>query len=201
MNRSLSSQSLYEEISPMGKINSVQRNTSQKFSGLEGMVKPLKDSASSDHAALDRSTLKILEDFSGRVKETMRGCFIYAGPNGTAKTTAAVLLGNRLGLDLYRIDLSAVVSKYIGETEKNLQKIFDAAAESNAILFFDEADALFGKRSVVKDSHDRYANIEISYLLKKMEEYNGVAILATNRRPDIDDVLIGRHWYSIDFTK
>ena len=185
----------------MGKINSVQRNTSQKFSGLEGMVKPFKDSASSDHTALDRSTLKILEDFSDRVKETMRGSFIYAGPNGTAKTTAAVLIGKRLGLDLYRVDLSAVVSKYIGETEKNLQEIFDAAAKSNVILFFDEADALFGKRSVVKDSHDRYANIEISCLLKNMEEYNGVAILATNRRPDIDDVLIGRHWYSIDFTK
>ena len=94
---------------------------------------------------------------------------LFAGDSGTGKTMAAEVIANELGLDLYRIDLSAVVSKYIGETEKNLRRLFDAAEDGGAILFFDEADALFGKRSEVKDSHDRYANIEINYLLQRME--------------------------------
>jgi len=102
---------------------------------------------------------------------------LFAGPSGTGKTLAAEVLANELELDLFRIDLSAVVSKYIGETEKNLRRVFDAAEEGGAILFFDEADALFGKRSEVKDSHDRYANVEISYLLQRMEAYRGLAIL------------------------
>ena len=107
---------------------------------------------------------------------------LFAGPSGTGKTMAAEIIANELRLDLYRIDLAGVVSKYIGETEKNLDRVFRAAESANAILFFDEADALFGKRSEVRDSHDRYANIEISYLLQKMEEYDGIAILATNLR-------------------
>ena len=106
---------------------------------------------------------------------------LFAGPSGTGKTMAAEIIAGELGLDLYKIDLSTVVSKYIGETEKNLSRIFDAKPRpANAILFFDEADALFGKRSEVKDSHDRYANIEVGYLLQRMEEYEGVVILATN---------------------
>ena len=105
---------------------------------------------------------------------------LFAGESGTGKTMAAEVLANELQLDLYRIDLSAVVSKYIGETEKNLRRVFDAAEDSGAILLFDEADALFGKRSEVKDSHDRYANIEVSYLLQRMEAYRGLAILTTN---------------------
>ena len=104
---------------------------------------------------------------------------LFAGPSGTGKTMAAEILANALNLDLYRIDLSGVVSKYIGETEKNLKQVFDAAEQSGAILFFDEADALFGKRTEVKDSHDRYADIEVNYLLQRMEEYRGLAILAT----------------------
>ena len=107
---------------------------------------------------------------------------LFAGDSGTGKTMAAEVLANQLRLDLYRIDLSAVVSKYIGETEKNLRRVFDAAEDGGAILFFDEADALFGKRSEVKDSHDRYANIEINYLLQRMEAYRGLAILATNMK-------------------
>ena len=106
---------------------------------------------------------------------------LFAGPSGTGKTMAAEVLAGALGLDLYRIDLAGVVSKYIGETEKNLRRIFDAAEAGGAVLFFDEADALFGKRSEVKDSHDRYANIEVNYLLQRMEDYRGLAILATNR--------------------
>jgi AAA+ superfamily predicted ATPase len=111
---------------------------------------------------------------------------LFAGESGTGKTMAAEVLARELQLDLYRIDLSAVVSKYIGETEKNLRRVFDAAEDSGAILLFDEADALFGKRSEVKDSHDRYANIEVSYLLQRMESYRGLAILTTNLKAALD---------------
>jgi ATPase family associated with various cellular activities (AAA) len=111
---------------------------------------------------------------------------LFAGESGTGKTMAAEVLANELHLDLYRIDLAAVVSKYIGETEKNLRRVFDGAEESGAILLFDEADALFGKRSEVRDSHDRYANIEVSYLLQRMEAYRGLAILTTNMKPALD---------------
>ncbi|HEY5954657.1 MAG TPA: AAA family ATPase [Terrimicrobiaceae bacterium] len=124
---------------------------------------------------------------------------LFAGPSGTGKTMAAGILANELGLDLYKIDLSQVVSKYIGETEKNLDAIFTGAENSNIILFFDEADALFGKRSEVRDSHDRYANIEISYLLQKMEDYEGVAILATNLRQNLDEAFVRRLAFSIHF--
>jgi hypothetical protein len=124
---------------------------------------------------------------------------LFAGASGTGKTMAAEVIAARLGLDLYRIDLSSVVSKYIGETEKNLERIFQAAENANAILFFDEADALFGKRSEVRDSHDRYANIEISYLLQKMEEYDGIAILATNLRQNLDDSFTRRMAFTVNF--
>jgi SpoVK/Ycf46/Vps4 family AAA+-type ATPase len=124
---------------------------------------------------------------------------LFAGPSGTGKTMAADILARALGLDLYRIDLSGVVSKYIGETEKNLQHIFNEAETSNAILFFDEADALFGKRSEVKDAHDRYANIETAYLLQKMEEYAGVVILATNLKMNLDEAFMRRMHFVVDF--
>jgi hypothetical protein len=126
----------------------------------------------------------VFEDW-GLARRMSRGIdlsVLFAGESGTGKTMAAEALANRLRLDLFRIDLSAVVSKYIGETEKNLRRVFDAAEGGGAILFFDEADALFGKRSEVKDSHDRYSNIEINYLLQRMESYRGLAILATNVR-------------------
>jgi AAA+ superfamily predicted ATPase len=124
---------------------------------------------------------------------------LFAGPSGTGKTMAAEIIANELGLDLYRIDLSGVVSKYIGETEKNLDRIFTTAENANAILFFDEADALFGKRSEVRDSHDRYANIEISYLLQKMEQYEGVTILATNLRQNLDESFVRRLAFTVNF--
>ncbi len=124
---------------------------------------------------------------------------LFSGPPGTGKTMAAEILAAELGLDLYKIDLSTVVSKYIGETEKNLERIFVEAERSNAILFFDEADALFGKRSEVRDSHDRYANIEISYLLQRMEAYDGVTILATNLRANLDDAFTRRLQFAVDF--
>jgi hypothetical protein len=124
---------------------------------------------------------------------------LFAGPTGTGKTMAAEVIANELGLDLYRIDLSQVVSKYIGETEKNLEAIFTAGDRANAILLFDEADALFGKRSEVRDSHDRYANLEISYLLQRMEEYEGVAILASNLRQNLDEAFVRRLAFTIHF--
>jgi len=124
---------------------------------------------------------------------------LFSGPPGTGKTMSAEVLANELHLDLYRIDLSQVINKYIGETEKNLDRIFTTAENSNAILFFDEADALFGKRSEVRDSHDRYANIEISYLLQKMEEYRGISILATNLRQNLDDAFTRRLQAIVEF--
>jgi SpoVK/Ycf46/Vps4 family AAA+-type ATPase len=124
---------------------------------------------------------------------------LFAGPSGTGKTMAAEIIANDLELDLYKIDLAGVVSKYIGETEKNLERIFTAAANANSILFFDEADALFGKRSEVHDAHDRYANIEISYLLQKMETYDGLAILATNLRQNLDESFVRRMAFTVHF--
>jgi hypothetical protein len=124
---------------------------------------------------------------------------LFAGPSGTGKTLAAEVLASELELDLFRIDLSAVVSKYIGETEKNLRRVFDAAEEGGAILLFDEADALFGKRSEVKDSHDRYANVEISYLLQRMEAYRGLAILATNMKEALDPAFLRRLRFMVQF--
>lgn len=124
---------------------------------------------------------------------------LFAGASGTGKTLAAEVLAQQLQLDLYRIDLAGIVSKYIGETEKNLRRVFDAAEQSGAILFFDEADALFGKRSEVKDSHDRYANIEINYLLQRMEDYRGLAVLATNMKAHLDQAFLRRLRFIIDF--
>jgi hypothetical protein len=124
---------------------------------------------------------------------------LFAGESGTGKTMAAEVLANELRLNLYRIDLSAVVSKYIGETEKNLREVFDAAEDGGAILFFDEADALFGKRSEVKDSHDRYANIEVNYLLQRMEAFEGLAILATNLRNALDRAFLRRLRFVVTF--
>jgi hypothetical protein len=124
---------------------------------------------------------------------------LFAGLSGTGKTLAAEVLARELRLDLYRIDLSAVVSKYIGETEKNLRRVFDAAETCGVILLFDEADALFGKRSQVKDSHDRYANIEVGYLLQRMEAYHGLAILTTNMKDALDDAFLRRLHFVVDF--
>ncbi len=144
---------------------------------------------------------RVYEDWGFRHKLN-RGLGIsalFTGESGTGKTMAAEVIANALKLDLYRIDLSAVVSKYIGETEKNLRKLFAAAEDSGAILFFDEADALFGKRSEVKDSHDRYANIEINYLLQRMESYRGLAVLATNMKSALDKAFVRRLRFILDF--
>ena len=137
--------------------------------------------------------------FAARSSRGLGISALFAGPSGTGKTMAAEVLANALDLDLYRIDLSRVVSKYIGETEKNLARVFDAAESGGAILLFDEADALFGKRSEVKDSHDRYANIEVSYLLQRMEAYRGLAILTTNRKSALDEAFLRRLRFIVSF--
>jgi hypothetical protein len=152
-------------------------------------------------AAHVRMRYRVYEEW-GFAEKSARGLGIaalFAGPSGTGKTMAAEVLARELQLDLYRIDLASVVSKYIGETEKNLRALFDAAEGSGAVLLFDEADALFGKRSEVKDSHDRYANIETSYLLQRMESYQGLSILTTNMRNALDTAFLRRIRFVVTF--
>jgi AAA+ superfamily predicted ATPase len=148
-----------------------------------------------------RQRLRVYEEW-GFASTSERGLGIsvlFAGDNGTGKTTAAEAIAHELDLDLYRIDLSIVVNKYIGETEKNLKRIFDAAEDGGAILLFDEADALFGKRSEVKDSHDRYSNIEVGYLLQRMESYRGLAVLTTNLKNSLDNAFTRRIRFIVNF--
>jgi AAA+ superfamily predicted ATPase len=124
---------------------------------------------------------------------------LFAGPSGTGKTMAAQVLARSLGLDLYRVDLAGMVSKYIGETEKHLKVVFDACERAPVLLLFDEADALFGKRTEVRDAHDRYANIEVDYVLQRMEAFDGVAVLSTNRKGDLDSAFVRRIAFIVDF--
>jgi hypothetical protein len=154
-----------------------------------------------DIAAHVRNRSKVYGDwgFFGKISRGLGISALFSGASGTGKTMAAEVLANELGLDLYRIDLSMVVSKYIGETEKNLKRVFDAAEKGGRVLLFDEADALFGRRSEVKDSHDRYANIEISYLLQRMENYRGLAILTTNMKASIDPAFMRRIMFCVQF--
>src|ERR1700754_1209110 len=133
-----------------------------------------------------------------RLKKGYRALFY--GPPGTGKTLTAALLGNEMGKDVYRVDLSMVVSKYIGETEKNLELLFARAEDKGWILFFDDADALFGKRTSVRDAHDKYANQEVSYLLQRIEDFNGLIILATNMKNNIDEAFVRRFNAILRFT-
>ena len=145
---------------------------------------------------------QVLDDWGfSRLAPQGRGTTaLFAGPSGTGKTMAAQVLARSLGLDLYRVDLAGMVSKYIGETEKHLRALFEACERAPVLLLFDEADALFGKRTQVRDAHDRYANIEIDYLLQRMEEFDGLAVLATNRKGDLDAAFVRRLGFIIDFT-
>jgi hypothetical protein len=149
--------------------------------------------------ARNRGTVHEEWGFRGKDARGLGVSALFAGPSGTGKTLASEVLANDLLLDLYRVDLSQVVSKYIGETEKNLRRVFDAAEEGGVVLLFDEADAIFGKRSEVKDSHDRYANIEVSYLLQRMECYNGLAILTTNLKSAVDPAFLRRLRFIVQF--
>lgn len=182
---------------------------------LDELAQRIVSQARWDDLVLPAQPLQALRDLFGQVRQrtkvyehwgfsakSSRGLGIsalFAGASGTGKTLAAEVLANELRLDLYRIDLSQVVSKYIGETEKNLRRVFDAAEEGGAVLLFDEADALFGKRSEVKDSHDRYANIEVSYLLQRMEAYRGLAILTTNMKDALDTAFLRRIRFIVNF--
>ena len=182
---------------------------------LDVLAQRLDPKATWDDIVLPSAEMKLLRQISAQVENRSKvydlGGFrrkmnrglgigvLFAGESGTGKTMAAEVIANELKLNLYRIDLSQVVSKYIGETEKNLQRLFDAAEDGGAILFFDEADSLFGKRSEVKDSHDRYANIEISYLLQRMEAFGGLAILATNMKSALDQAFLRRLRFTVDF--
>ncbi len=182
---------------------------------MEGLAEKIEARRGFDDLVLPTEAMQQLRDIASQVEQRdrvyeqwgfgaklSRGrgiVALFAGPSGTGKTMAAEVLAHRLDLDLYRIDLAGVISKFIGETEKNLKRVFDAAEQSGAILFFDEADALFGKRSEVRDSHDRYANIEINYLLQRMEDYRGLAILATNRKALLDQAFLRRLRFLIDF--
>ncbi|WP_373524356.1 ATP-binding protein [Aquiflexum sp.] len=141
--------------------------------------------------------LKINFKFGKKIKSGFK--VLFTGPPGTGKTLTASLLGKSCEMDVYRVDLSMVVSKYIGETEKNLSKVFDMAENKNWILFFDEADALFGKRSQTTDSHDRYANQEVSYLLQRIEDFDGLVILCTNFKNNIDEAFFRRFQLVLDF--
>ena len=152
-------------------------------------------------AAQFRQQAKVIQEW-GFSRKNSRGLgmtSLFSGPSGTGKTTAAEVLAREFNLDLYRIDLSSVVSKYIGETEKNLRRIFDAAESGSAVLLFDEADALFGKRTEVKDSRDRHANVEVSYLLQRMEAYQGLAILTTNLKKALDQAFLRRIRFIVSF--
>ncbi len=144
---------------------------------------------------------QVLDDWGfARLARPGRGTTaLFAGPSGTGKTMAAQVLARSLGLDLYRVDLAGIMSKYIGETEKHLREVFEACERAPVMLFFDEADALFGRRTQVSDAHDRYANIEIDYLLQRMEQFDGVAVLATNRKGDLDTAFVRRLRFIIDF--
>lgn len=182
---------------------------------LDQLAQRLQPKATWDDLVLPDEQLGLIRQVAGQARERFkvygqwgfrrsmnRGLGInalFAGESGTGKTMAAEVLANELDLNLYRIDLSAVVSKYIGETEKNLRRLFDAAEQGGAILLFDEADALFGKRSEVRDSHDRYANIEINYLLQRIEAFSGVALLATNMRTALDPAFLRRLRFVVTF--
>jgi SpoVK/Ycf46/Vps4 family AAA+-type ATPase len=182
---------------------------------LDALAQRLEPKATWDDIVLPKAELDLLRQIAAQVcqrskvyrewgfdRKMNRGFGIsalFAGDSRVGKTMAAEVLANELRLNLYRIDLSAVVSKYIGETEKNLRRLFDAAEDGGAILFFDEADALFGKRSEVKDSHDRYANIEINYLLQRIEAYRGLAILATNIKSALDTAFMRRLRFLVNF--
>jgi hypothetical protein len=183
--------------------------------GLDTLAQRISSDARFDDLVLPPAQLNALRDITHHVRHrdlvfvewgfserSARGlglCALFAGDSGTGKTLAAESIANEVGLDLYRIDLATVVSKYIGETEKNLRRLFEAAEASGAVLLFDEADALFGKRSEVKDSHDRYANIEVAYLLQRIEAYRGLAILTTNMKSALDRAFLRRIRFVVQF--
>jgi hypothetical protein len=188
---------------------------SQNSAGLQRLARRIEPWAGWDQLVLPSETLQLLKELTDRVRYRERVLdqwgfrrgggraegvtALFAGPSGTGKTLAAEVIAHDLGLDLYAVDLATVVDKYIGETEKNLDRIFNEAERVNSVLFFDEADALFGKRSEVKDARDRYANVEVAYLLQRMERFDGLAVLSTNLRANLDEAFARRLDVLADF--
>ena len=171
---------------------------------LTNLARKIEPRATLEILPIAESQKQILNDISthARNSRSQRGgetIVLFTGVGGSGKTIAAEVIAGNLKRDLYRVDLNKIVSKYIGETEKNLNRLFNAAESAGAILFFDEADALLGKRSEVKDSHDRYANIEINYLLQRLESFNGLAILATNNEEDTPEMFRRRIRFVVTF--
>ena len=201
--RSLESQHLFAAARAHSnpRLATLARKISPRYDWLDLILPDDQVEILREMVATVRSRPLVLEEWGvGKKLAASAGITaLFFGSPGTGKTMGAEVIARELGLDLYKIDLSNMISKYIGETEKNLEKIFNEAETSNAILFFDEADAIFGKRSEVKDAHDRYANIEVSYLLQRMEAYNGVTILATNLKANLDDAFTRRLQFAVDF--
>ena len=191
------------------------RNEQVAPPAIERLAQRLDSDASWNDLALSSPQREALRDIATRVRQPARTAdsrtraadtapatgvsALFAGSDSATITRAAAALANDLGRELYRVDLSQVVSKYIGETEKNLNRLFAAAESAGWVLFFDEADALFGKRTDVKDAHDRYANLEVGYLLERLESYSGLAILATNRKGSLDEAFTRRVRYVVEF--
>lgn len=189
----------------------------QNSSGLRRLARRIEPTADWSDLILESEALSSVREVTARVRhrsfvldqwDLRRGggrgegiTALFSGPSGTGKTLAAEVIAHELGVDLHTVDLATVVDKYIGETEKNLDRIFNEAEQVNTVLFFDEADALFGKRSEVKDARDRYANVEVAYLLQRMERFNGLVVLATNLRLNIDDAFARRLDVTVDFPK
>lgn len=183
--------------------SAVRRLASGKLEQLTRRIKPTRgwddivlspDRLAALHGIVDRYRLanRIYDEWGFSASPSRGLVALFSGPSGTGKTLASEIIAGALGLDVFKLDLSSVVSKYIGETEKNLEQIFDAASAANMVLFFDEADSLFGKRSEVKDARDRYANIEVSYLLQRLESYDGLVVMATNFEKNVDEAFLRR---------
>lgn len=170
------------------------------------MPAPIANLLRKNIISLPRSRSQLFKQLPAAVKKELQSklpvknhVLLFSGPAGTGKTLAALMMGEQSGREVFSIDLSKLVSKYIGETEKNLEKVFARAAQHNWLLFFDEADALFGKRTNVKDAHDKYANQETAYLLQRVEAYKGIVILATNKKTNIDEAFTRRFRAIIQF--
>lgn len=178
--------------------------TTETPNPLTSLARKIEPRATLESLPIAEFQKQILNDISAHARNSRsqrsgETIVLFAGVDRTGKTNAAEVIAGDLKRDLYRVDLNKIVSKYIGETEKNLNRLFNAAESTGAILFFDEAEALFGKRSEVKDSHDRYANIEVGYLLQQLEFFNGIAILATNSEEDTDESFRRRIRFVVEF--
>ena len=201
--RDLTISDLYEgaRVSSMHHLSDLAKKMEARYT-LRDLILPEKQTMEIEQLiAMARNRSQVLEDWGvGKKLVSGRGISaLFTGVPGTGKTLTAQVIAGELGLDIYRVDLSTIVSKYIGETEKNLERIFTEAQSSNVILFFDEADSLFGRRSEVGSSHDRYANIEVGYLLQRIETYDGIVLMATNLGANLDEAFARRIHFIIDF--